>query len=302
MNEIDFRENKRKDAELNKSEIMKIIDQLPPNSNVTFTGGEVFLKKGIDEIIRKTAPKHTVTIATNGLLLVKHVGLVLEAGVKAIGVSLDGPPEVHNQIRRVPRAYDQLADGFRTIMRSRQDSLPHINVNGVILPDNYSRLHEVPAILKDFGIYSCSFQILDLSLKRSGISPNGCASFDTNPLLDIQPIDPGHLKTSLLNLLRAGWEHHIDLRFMPALSVDEIVAYYQGRFDLNLWTCRLPWDTMRISPYGDVYPCLNLLVGNVRRNKLREIWNNDTYRGFRRDLKRASLFPACVGCCKMQRR
>jgi molybdenum cofactor biosynthesis enzyme MoaA len=77
MNEIAFRENRRKDAELNANEIMSIIDQLPPNSNVTFTGGEVFLKKGIEEIIKETAPKHTVTIATNGLLLSNHVELVL---------------------------------------------------------------------------------------------------------------------------------------------------------------------------------------------------------------------------------
>ena len=44
MNEIADREISRRDTELDQYEIMSIIDQLPFNSNVTFTGGEIFLK------------------------------------------------------------------------------------------------------------------------------------------------------------------------------------------------------------------------------------------------------------------
>jgi len=302
MNEIEHKEQGKNGAELEKNEILQVVNQLPPGSNVTFTGGEVFLKKGIEEIITQTATRHNVTLATNGLLLCDYAALAVKTGVKALGVSLDGPPEVHNQIRNLSMAFDRLADGLQAVLCNRQNGLPLINVNSVILQDNYSRLPEVPGILEEIGIHSCSFQVLDLSLNRSGIAPNGGASFDVNPLVDIQPVDPGHLKNSLENLLRAGREHHIDIRFVPAMCVDEIVAYYQGRFDLSLWNCRLPWDTMRISPYGDVYPCLNLLIGNVRNHKLKELWNSDSYRRFRKALKRASLFPSCVGCCKMQRK
>ena len=304
MNEIALREKKRKDSELNKDEIMSIIDQLPPNSNVTFTGGEVFLKKGIDEIIRKTAPKHTVTIATNGLLLFKHVELVLEAGVKAVGVSLDGPPDLHNQIRNVPNAFEKLKDSLQTLVehkKANQSGIPKIYVNSVILQDNYFRLPEVVQIVKSMGLKSCSFQILDLSLNRSGIALNGQNNWHDNPLKDIERIDPDHLRESLRRIIAESAKHGVDAWFAPELTIDEIVEYYQGDFNLNNWKCSTPWNTMRISPYGDVYPCMNLFIGNIRENRLNKLWNHPTYLHFRQSLKKSSMFPACVGCCKKQR-
>jgi len=304
MNEISYRENKRRDAELSKNEIINIIDQLPSNSNVTFTGGEVFLKKGIEEIIRKAAAKHTVTIATNGLLLSKHAEMLIESGVKAIGASLDGPPNLHNRIRNVRNAYEQLENGLKKIRKYKikhKSADPRITVNSVILKENYFRLPEIIEIVKNFGVGNCSFQILDLSLNRSGIALNGKRVWNHNPLEKIEKIDPIRLKESLSKIVMEGIKHGIETRFSPQLTIDEIVQYYQGSFDRNNWKCSMPWNTMRISPYGDVYPCLNLLVGNLRENKLNELWNHPTYLHFRESLKKASLFSSCVGCCKKQR-
>ena len=304
MNEIEFRESNHKDAELKENEIIDIIDQLPENSNVTFTGGEIFLKKGIEEIIKRAAGKHRVTIATNGLLLAKHAEMVLKTGVKSLGVSLDGPPKLHNRIRNVSNAFEQLNNGLQTILEYKNQYKckdPSITVNSVILKDNYSRLPEVVKIVKDIGLSSCSFQILDLSLSRSGIAPNGNLDLAQNPLKGIEKINPIKLKASLLKIIKEGQKHSVEINFAPQLTIDEIVAYYQGDFNHSNWRCSLPWNTMRISPYGDVYPCLNLFIGNVKKNKLKELWNHTKYFQFRQNLKKASLYPACIGCCKKLR-
>ena len=304
MNEIAAKKGNRKNAELNQDEIINIINQLPFKSNVTFTGGEVFLKKGIEKIIKQTASKHSVTIATNGLLLSKYAEMVLEAGVKGIGVSIDGPPDLHNKIRNVQNAFEQLENSLQTIIkykRKHDSTDPRITVNSVILKDNYFSLPEVVEIVKNIGLRSCSFQILDLSLYRSGIAPNGNLNLSQNPLKEIEKIDPTLLKDSLLKIVKEGKKHGVEVQFSPQLTIDEIVQYYQGSFNRNNWKCSMPWDTMRISPYGDVYPCMNLLVGNVRQNKLNELWNHSTYLQFRQALKKVSLYPACVGCCKKLR-
>jgi radical SAM protein with 4Fe4S-binding SPASM domain len=301
MNEIAVRENNPNDVEMNKHEILNIIDQLPFRSNVTFTGGEIFLKKGIEEIIKKTAEKHRVAIATNGLLLSKHAEMVLNAGVKAIGVSMDGPPEVHDRVRNVRNAFQQLENSLIKIVEykeSNQSKTPKITVNSVILKDNYSRLFEVVEIVKNIGIKSCSFQIIDLSLNRSGIALNETIHFSKNPLKNIEKIDPIHLRQSLLKIMEEGEKNGIDIKFSPQLTIDEIVQYYQGTFNRYNWECLMPWNTMRISPYGDVYPCMNLYIGNVRENKLNKLWNASSYIQFRQSLKRSSLFPSCIGCCK----
>jgi MoaA/NifB/PqqE/SkfB family radical SAM enzyme len=120
MNEIAAKEIKQKQYELNKFEILNIIDQLPHKSNVTFTGGEIFLKNGIEEIIEKTAAKHHVTIATNGLLLSNHAEMVVKKCVEAIGVSLDGPPEVHNRIRNVRNAFEKLEESLNTVYQEKE--------------------------------------------------------------------------------------------------------------------------------------------------------------------------------------
>jgi len=302
VNEIQHKAPKESRLELEDREIIRITEQLPGSSNVTFTGGEVFLKRGIDKIIQHAAARHRVTLATNGVLLSGHAAFLIQAGVQAIGVSVDGPPALHDLIRNRPGAFEQLAEGVEAILRRRRNGTPRINVNTVILEDNYLRLPEIPRVLKEIGIDACSFQIQDLSLHRSGIAPTQALRFKTDPLAAMKPLDPIAIRESLEKLLREGIKQHVAIRFEPALTVDEIVAYYQAKFDLNGWTCRLPWETMRISPYGDVYPCLNLMIGNVREHKPSKLWNCATYRQFRRTLKSASLFPACTGCCKMQRK
>lgn len=301
MNELAAREKKQKDGELTVEEILGVAAQIPGGSSVTFTGGEIFLRRGIETLIRKTAARLSVTLATNGVLLARYADLVVDAGVRSIGISLDGPPAIHNRIRNLKGAYERIETGIRAVIlekMKRMSRYPLINVNTVILRENYTDLAGMIGRIKGLGIESCTFQVLDPSLRRSGISLKDSFYFGGNPLTGMQKIDPSLLKKSLTDALREGKKQGVAIRFLPEFTVDELVAYYRGEIDLNRWVCRFPWSTLRISPYGDVYPCLNLLVGNVRREKLPALWNNRTYRKFRRDLKRASLFPACTGCCK----
>ena len=62
--------------------------------------------------------------------------------------------------------------------------------------------------------------------------------------------------------------------------------------------CFHPWHSMRINPYGEVYPCpMNVLMGHVRENKISDIWNNNNYINFRRELRSVGIWPKCTKCC-----
>ena len=64
--------------------------------------------------------------------------------------------------------------------------------------------------------------------------------------------------------------------------------------------CFVPWLEAEILPNGDVTPCSDrpdLIVGNVRKEPFKEIWNNDAYRSFRRAMREDGLFPYCSRCC-----
>jgi MoaA/NifB/PqqE/SkfB family radical SAM enzyme len=305
MNEIANRETVESDVELRSDEILDIIFQLPSGSNITFTGGEVFIKKGIEEILEKSSTKYNISIASNGLLLKKHSDLIINNRIKSIGISLDGPPETHEHIRKHIGLFEKLQDGLSLINEHKLgngNSYPIININAVILRDNYKTLPKIVPLVKMLGANSLSLQIFDPSLGRSGLSLQESSKLDQNPLDRIEKIDPESLQRSLEQVLKAGQKHKVSIRFMPELTIDEIVRFYQGQFDSDKWHCIFPWRTMRVSPYGDIYPCLNLFIGNVRGEKFDHFLNNERYIKFRRMLKERTLFNACIGCCKMVRK
>ena len=112
MNEIDKKEHVNQKNELHKDKVLDIIDCLPSESNITFTGGEIFLKKGIDDILTQAAANHNVTIASNGALLGNYAELIVESGIQSISISIDGPVEIHEKIRNQKGLYETIKENL----------------------------------------------------------------------------------------------------------------------------------------------------------------------------------------------
>jgi len=67
--------------------------------------------------------------------------------------------------------------------------------------------------------------------------------------------------------------------------------------------CDYPWRTMVILHDGRVVPCCldydgKLVVGDVNRQTLAEVWNGPDYTALRADFKRLDYrpHPVCLGC------
>jgi MoaA/NifB/PqqE/SkfB family radical SAM enzyme len=291
---------------LEKNEIIDLLHELPKGSNITFTGGEPFLKEGILDILEAAAGLHRVSVATNGTLFTDAIAeKMAKWGISLIGVSLDGPKEIHNEIRKDAAAYDKLIEAVRSINEQKIKQgvqLPRLNFNGVILKKNFNFLYKNIELAKELNISSHTFQICDPSWNRSAWRLSDEINADERTIEKVEPIDRGELKAALEQLVDTAKRLNVGLNFVPALTVEEIVDYYDNKFDLSKWHCLDPWSTMRISPYGDVFPCLNFKVGNVREQKPSVLWNSSSYRRFRKTLGSAVLFESCIGCCKMIRK
>ncbi|MGB2880031.1 MAG: radical SAM protein [Candidatus Omnitrophota bacterium] len=291
---------------LEKEEIIRLLHEFPKGSNITFTGGEPFLKEGILEILEEAARLHNVTLATNGTLITDEIAeKVVNWALRLLGFSLDGPRDIHNDIRRDPGAFDKLANGVKRIndQKKKQGTrFPKLNFNGVILKKNFAFLEENIELAKELGVSFHTFQICDPSWDRSGWRLSDKIKANEKIIEQVEKIDRKELKGALDKLIAAGKRLDVGVNFMPPLTPEEIVDYYDHKFDLSKWHCLSPWSTMRISPYGDVFPCLNFKVGNIRRQKPGVLWNSPNYRKFRRELGKVSLFESCTGCCKMKRR
>jgi MoaA/NifB/PqqE/SkfB family radical SAM enzyme len=108
---------------------------------VVFTGGEpqinpqmIFLAK----ILRNEGIR--VTMLTAGLLLKSHAQSVA-ANVDDVIVSLDGPPAVHDQIRRVPRAFAQIESGLAALRKFRPEII--VRARCTVQKANHRSLCEV---------------------------------------------------------------------------------------------------------------------------------------------------------------
>lgn len=290
--------------DLSTQEVLEVARQFPPRSNFQLTGGEVFLRKDIEQILEAILARHRVSIATNGMLLSESLcRKLVDWRLNTLSMSVDGPEEIHDEIRRKKGSFRDLTATMRRIigyMREVGALRPHTHFNCVILERNYRRLSEVVEHAASLGVKSCSFQILDGSLNRTSLRLFDEVVTDDRPLKNVVRLPRAELEESLRRALDAGGRLGVAAAFSPRdLTLGDVLDYYEGQFRMGEWTCRMPWSTTRISPYGDVFPCLNYRIGNVRERSLFRLWNNKAYRSFRSLFKQRDLVPSCAGCCKM---
>src|SRR5574337_306182 len=100
---------------------------------VDVEGGETFLYPHIIDLSRLLKRfRLFVKPVTNGTLLTKYAEGVIDSGIDAINVSLDGDKESHNHVRQAEWAYDKTIEGLKAIMderrrRGRHTPLVHVS-------------------------------------------------------------------------------------------------------------------------------------------------------------------------------
>jgi MoaA/NifB/PqqE/SkfB family radical SAM enzyme len=293
----------KKIKELTPGEIKNVVSQLTRKIPITFTGGEPFVKEGIMDILRYTSKRNNCGILTNGIMLTENRAKeIVDMGISAITISIDGTKDVHDKIRGT-KTFKGAIQGIRNVQEYKNKSgkkNPNVHLNTVILPFNIGSLDEIIDLASELSIHTCSFQILDPSIDRSGLNLSNKISKYMEPTIDmVNSIDPSKMKKFLDNVNKRSEKTGVNVKFVPTMNNEDLINYYSKKISLEKYTCKLPWSSIRISPFGDVYPCFNYKIGNVKEKPISELWNNFYYKTFRKTLKRHGIFPGCVGCCNM---
>jgi MoaA/NifB/PqqE/SkfB family radical SAM enzyme len=83
---------------------------------VAFSGGEPLSYRGLTEALRRAKSLGLRTsVTTNGTLLSPRRLEALHELVDLVAVSLDGPPEIHNEVRGSPSAFERMAAGVENL-------------------------------------------------------------------------------------------------------------------------------------------------------------------------------------------
>jgi len=315
-----LKEKAKEFKELRLSEIKKIIDQIAFFRPLFYiTGRECLIRKDIVEIIKYAKKKGLIcSLTSNGTLLTKTKAReLIDAGIDRISFSLDGPEKIHDQIRG-RGSFKKTTQGIRFLQELKKEKkqiLPSLKMSSVVSGLNISCLEEFVNIAKELEVPEVVLNQLDYKTiqisrahqeyfkKNFGVVcfPQGLI-YHQPPLAiekKMMDFDLDKFKKKIKEVEKLAARKGITVYFNPAVKARDMEEYYSGRF-LPQSYCLNTWFAAKILSNGDVIPCFNLPMGNLRKESFVAIWNNSRYRLFRRILKRQKHFPGCLRCCALE--
>lgn len=176
-----------------------------------------------------------VGLITNGMLLPRMAGVLADAGLDHITVSLDGASaETHDEFRRSPDCFRRAVEGLKAI-RERKIST---RVNTVVGPHNYREMPALQQLLIDLGVDQW-----ELSALKTTPMPS------YSDLADVLRVGAGIYESSLLRPYGKPWYGETDTeraRYFgegipprtsaPLCLVPEDVLYLDAR-EQKLYVC-----------------------------------------------------------------
>ncbi|MBV8071011.1 MAG: radical SAM protein, partial [Acidobacteriaceae bacterium] len=128
---------------------------------VVFSGGEPLMHRDLFRLAAMLRSRRIrVTLLSTGLLLARYA-TEIAAHIDDIIVSLDGPPEIHDRIRRVPGAFRLLEQGIRAI----HDVNPQFSISArcTVQHLNHCCPVETARTAKRLGLSCISFLAADVT-------------------------------------------------------------------------------------------------------------------------------------------
>lgn len=276
---------KKTEGELSTKEIKDFfhINQFPW---INLTGGEVFCRKNLMEIINAIQGTFLLNITTNGIQTNKIVKNCKKINKKfpkfVLTVSIDGPKEIHNWIRGI-KCWEKAVDTLKKIRKADIESY----IGYTFSPYNIGYLEETFQDIKK--------KIPDIGMKDFHINfyHESDIYYNNENLIDEQSGFKEKLKRNVDMFLKKK-KGLYPISFLERKYLKFIEKYIQNG------TCPLPCEALSsscyIDPKGNVYPCifLNNKLGNIKETdfKLKPICNSKKAIETRRKIKERR----CPGC------
>lgn len=253
-------------AELSTEEVKRVIDDLAQMGVLTlsFSGGEVFLRKDIFEITGYARKKgFAVRFFTNGILIKPAIADKI-AAIKPVVVELSvygADAETHDGITQVPGSFELTLRAVRLLLERNVRCL----IKTPIMRENIHQIEAMKQMAADLGI---NFQY-DLTIipKHTG---------------DLSPLRHRPSDEQLLEFLRP--------RITPA-------TYHLYEQSDEFRFCSIGMNSLDIGPYGEIYTCIGARVqaGNLRQASISAIWKESPVWAETSSLNLANL-PVCNTC------
>jgi len=263
---------------------------------VVFSGGEPQMHTDLAVLCRLLRAEDVgLTLLTAGLLLEVQAAFLASAFDEVI-VSLDGPPEIHDQIRRVPRAYERLARGVQALRNLRPGMV--IRGRSTVQKANSAHLRGTLATARQLALNSISFLPADVTSEAFNRPEGWPAERQVAVALGTEEI--ARLDQEVESLIQ---QHSDDIAsgfvVESAAKLRRIVRHFRaqlGELPPVAPSCNAPWVSAVIEADSAVRPCFfHRPLGNIHEKALIDILNGDNGVAFRRRLDIPNN-PICQRC------
>jgi MoaA/NifB/PqqE/SkfB family radical SAM enzyme len=234
-----------------------------------------------------------VTLLTTGLLLGRHAGAVA-AHVDDVIVSLDGPRNVHDAIRRVEGAFDTLAASVRGVREVRPDFL--MAARCTVQRANHTHLRAAVRAAHGLGFGSISFLAADV--RSTAFNRPGGWPLSRQEEIALSREELSALETEIEELIAEG-ECGAFIAESPE-KLRRIVHHFRSHIGLAAAVapqCNAPWVSVVVEADGTVRPCFfHPPIGKVGPGRtIADVLNGPEAVAFRSSLDVAGN-PICRNC------
>ena len=292
--------------ELSTEEAMKVVDQIADFgvTSLAFSGGEPLMRKDFFEVARHAVDAGLyVSLATNGTLLNDdNVRKLKEVGLHYVEVSLDGAnAKTHDFFRGKTGAFYQTLQGLKNCLSA--DICTCIAVTAT-----KNNLTEIPAMLEmaeNMGIDRFTlFNFIPTGRGKEIVAADPSPQEREELLKFLNKKLSEDYKIAILSttpqLARVALQCHSPTEediIMPLAHMEATKISNRARALADfIGGCGAGRLYCAISPEGNVQPCvfMPLVVGNLKTEKLEDIWANSPVLGELRD--REKLKGRCGKC------
>jgi radical SAM protein with 4Fe4S-binding SPASM domain len=238
--------------ELTTEELKALLDDVAAAGTLylTFSGGEIFLRTDLFELIEHARRLHfDLRLKSNALLITpERAARLRRLGVRQVDISIySADPAVHDWVTKVPGSLARSLEGAAWL----RDAGIRVKLACPLMKQNVGSYKEIRALAERLGVL-CGFDPM-ITAKNDG---------------DRSPVALRITRKDLRQALQ-------DPALNPDLGKPEACEPPSGRQDLDDRPCGASHNACYISAYGDVMPCvaMPLACGNVRDAPFAEIWH-----------------------------
>src|SRR6266446_6195325 len=277
-------------GELTTAECVAVMEDLARAGALflTFSGGEIFLRPDLLEILATARRLHfDISLKTNALLVTKERAARLrEFGVRRVQISVYSDiPEIHDAITKVPGSLQRTLAAIPLLLEVGLQ----VKLACPLMRENLLAYRGVMALAEKLGIP----YLLDLTMTPMMDGSEG-------PLAHRIPV------SSLLPVMQDPALHACKPQSTPeaARAMKNYPAPIGSAVSSGIESsayedlpCSAGHNSCYISPYGEVFPCVQLpqAAGNLRRERFSDIWYHAPQLERLRGIRESQL-PVCSRC------